>query len=145
MTILQRHSLSKILCLLIFSFNCGAVIAKEKVPDMIPGTMKITAEQLIELVETKDDLVIIDARKKADRELGFIEGSINLTDTDTNAETLAAVIRDKNTPVIFYCNGINCGRSVKSSQIALGEGYQNIYWFRGGWDEWTEKSYPVSH
>ncbi len=122
----------------------GGVQAKEDTPEHIPGTTKISAESLIDLVEQYDDLVIIDSRKPSDRDVGFIEGSIALPNTDTNAETLAEHIASKSTPVIFYCNGIKCTRSVKASKIAIAAGYSNIYWFRGGWGEWTEKGYPAA-
>jgi len=121
-----------------------AVQAKEDTPENIPGTTKVSAEDLIDLVEQHDDLVIIDARKPSDRAKGFIEGSIALPDTDTTPAALAEHIASKSTPVAFYCNGVKCGRSVKSAKIAMAEGYSNIYWFRGGWGEWTEKGYPAA-
>lgn len=126
-----------------FVFVAGAQ-AKEDTPENIPGTTKVSAEDLIDLVENHDDLVIIDARKASDRAKGFIEGSIGLPDTDTTPAALAEHIGSKSTPVAFYCNGIKCGRSVKSAKMALAEGYSKVYWFRGGWGEWTEKGYPVA-
>jgi len=114
-------------------------------PDQIPGTTKVDAEKLISLVEELDDLVIIDARKAQDYDGGFIEGAISLPNTETNPSILAKVIPSKTTPVLVYCNGIKCGRSVESSKIAVANGYSSVYWFRGGWDEWTEKGLPVSH
>jgi rhodanese-related sulfurtransferase len=127
-------------------FTFGMVQAEEKeVPQFLEGTHRITAEELIDLVNQKDDLVIIDARKRSDREKGFIEGSINLPDTETNPESLAKDIPSKSTPVVFYCNGIRCHRSVNAAKRAVTAGYTEIYWFRGGWGEWTEKGYPVAH
>ena len=55
----------------------------------------------------------------------------------------AAIIETKATPVIFYCNGVKCDRSVKSAQIALDNGYTNIYWFRGGIEEWRANGFPI--
>lgn len=122
----------------------GYANAGEKTPDNINGTTKVTAEQVIELVQSKSDLVIIDARKKSDRAKGYIEGSIGLPDTETSPEALAKHIDSKDTPVLFFCNGVKCGRSVTSSKIAVNDGYTNIYWFRGGWEEWIEKDLPVT-
>ena len=56
---------------------------------------------------------------------------------------LAALLPAKSTPVVFYCNGINCDRSDKAVVIALGCGYTAIHWFRGGIEEWREKNYPL--
>jgi rhodanese-related sulfurtransferase len=122
-----------------------AFAEKQSVPESIDGTSRVTAEEVIELVGKQPDLVIIDARKVSDHEKGFIEGSISLPDTETTPESLASHVASKDTPVLFYCNGVKCGRSVKSAEKAVSWGYKNVHWFRGGWEEWIEKGYPVSY
>lgn len=130
---------------LLLSFTSNQLFAEaESVPDTIAGTTKVTAEKLIDLLDEHDDLVIIDSRKPTDRAKGFIEDSIALPDFDTTPDSLATHLDSKSTPVIFYCNGKKCGRSVKASKIAVEAGYTAVYWFRGGWGEWVEKGYPVA-
>ena len=34
-------------------------------------------------------------------------------------------------------------RSTDAVNKALAWGYKNVYWYRGGWKEWTEKRLPV--
>jgi len=121
-----------------------ALAEKPDVAETIDGTTKVSAEEVIEMLSSKPDMVIIDARKNSDREKGYIEGSIGLPDTDTTEQSLASHLPGKATPVIFYCNGVKCGRSVKSAKNAVDWGYTNIYWFRGGWEEWMDKGYPVT-
>ena len=128
----------------IFLLGWIHVQAEEIVQESIPGTTKISAEELINLAQTDSNLVMIDSRKPSDHAKGYIEGSINLPDTETTAKTLASHIPSKSTPVIFYCNGIRCGRSANAAKIAVSAGYTNIYWFRGGWGEWTAKGYPAA-
>ncbi len=111
-------------------------------PDNIAGTTKVDSEGVINIVNTVPDLIIVDARITTDRKQGFIEGSVSLPDVDTTCERLAAVIPKKTQPTLFYCNGVKCGRSVKSIAIAKQCGYNNIYWFRGGFEEWKTKGYP---
>ena len=113
-----------------------------KSPDSIEGTTKVTAEGFIELVESKPDLVVIDSRIPGDRKQGYVEGSISLPDIDTTCETLAQNIPDKKAAALFYCNGVKCGRSAKAVKVALNCGYNNVYWFRGGFEEWLAKGYP---
>ncbi len=114
----------------------------EEAPLQIPGAITVSAEQLLDIAAKNPRLFIIDARINEDRLQGYIEGSISLPDIKTNCATLAKVIPKKNAMVFFYCNGVKCGRSLKSSRIALKCGYNNIYWFRGGYAEWTAKNYP---
>jgi len=111
-------------------------------PEKISGTTKINAEGLIELIQNNPELIVFDARMKEDRYLGYIEDTISLPDIDTTCESLASFITKENHPIAFYCNGPQCGRSVKSAKVALKCGYNNIYWYRGGFQDWKEKNYP---
>ena len=113
-------------------------------PDNIEGSTTINAEMLIQLARDHADLVIIDSRIKSDRRQGFIAGSISLSDTKTDCVSLLPLIGSKNTPTVFYCNGPKCRRSDIAVGIAKECGYNNIYWFRGGFEEWNKKQYLIS-
>jgi rhodanese-related sulfurtransferase len=112
-------------------------------PETIDGVINVNAEGLIEKVARLPALVLIDSRIPADRLDGYIEGSISLPDVDTNCTSLARVVPELTTPVLFYCNGIRCGRSASAVVIARNCGYRNLYWFRTGMEEWQEKKYPL--
>lgn len=144
----MRYSLKPLLyCVFVFNLfiSTASAVAESKkdAPQSIPGTTKVTAEDIFLLVEEKPDLVIIDARIKSDRIQGYLEGSVSLPDVDTNCKKLSNFISNKTSPILFYCNGVKCGRSGKSSKIALKCGYKNVYWFRGGFEEWKEKKLPL--
>ena len=111
-------------------------------PPSIPGTTIVIAEDLIDLVEKIPDLIIIDSRIPGDRKQGYLEGSLSLPDVDTTCESLNHMVPARTYPVLFYCNGVKCGRSAKAAVIALKCGYSNLYWFRGGFEEWLAKGYP---
>lgn len=116
----------------------GKVVA----PDVIPGTTKVDAEGVFDLAGKYPGLIIIDARIREDRAQGYIEGSTSLPDVATTCDSLAAIVPKKTAPVLFYCNGPKCGRSVHSARKALACGYKDVYWFRGGFEEWKDKNYP---
>lgn len=116
-------------------------IPKAIVPDHITGAKTLTAENFIKLVTTDPDLIIVDSRIKDDRVQGYIEGSISLPDIDTNCIELGKIIPSKVTSVMFYCNGIKCERSSIAVKIAKSCQYKNIYWLRGGLEEWKEKGF----
>lgn len=111
-------------------------------PDSIPGTTRVDAEGVINIVNTISDLILVDSRITADRKQGYIEGSISLPDIETTCAALGKIIPRKSSPTLFYCNGVKCGRSVKSIKVAQGCGYEKIFWFRGGFEEWKSKGYP---
>jgi len=114
-------------------------------PDNIKGTVKVSAEEFIELVNSNPDVIVVDSRIPGDRKQGYLEGSVSLPDIDTNCQSLAKVIPKKTQAALFYCNGIKCGRSAKAVKIAIDCGYKNTYWFRGGFEEWLAKGYPYLH
>jgi len=120
-----------------------AVAGKEIVPEFVDGTVRVSAEEVIGLVEELPNLVIIDSRKSSDHRKGFIEGSVAMPNTETDAKSLRKHASSKSTPLLFYCNGIRCGRSVKAAKIAMANGYKKIYWFRGGVEEWEAKGLPL--
>jgi rhodanese-related sulfurtransferase len=115
---------------------------KVPIPDEIPGVTKVNAEGVVNLSEKTSNLIIIDSRVSGDRNQGYIEKSISLPDEKTNCASLGKVIPKKSSPTLFYCNGVKCGRSVVAVRIALKCGYKNLYWFRGGYEEWIQKNYP---
>lgn len=114
-------------------------------PEFMDGTVRISAEEVVDLVGKTPNLVIVDSRKASDFQKGYIEGAIGLPNTDTNKASLAKIIKSKTTPVLFYCNGPRCGRSGEAAKVALAEGYKKIYWFRGGIEEWEAKGMPLVH
>lgn len=146
MIVLCRPIFHFFIALTLVASAAGHAADEPKSPDAIPNTTRVSAEQVVELANRFPNLVIVDARKAEDRQsAGWIEGSVPLPNYDTSEQSLSKAIPDKGTPVLFYCNGVNCGRSVESANKALALGYKNIYWFRGGWEEWLEKKMPISH
>ncbi len=124
-------------------FNPMSVLhAKDKVSPMtLAGAKTITANDIIDLIDKLPQLMIIDSRMN-DRPQGYIETSVNLADIDTTCDSLAGILKQLHTPVIFYCNGPKCRRSEKAINIAVSCGYDQIYWYRGGFDDWMKQGYP---
>ena len=147
---LQRSLTGVILSLVMFfAFNSNAnaietpnlTQPKVVVPEKIPGVDTVSAEQLIEVLTSDKPPILIDARIESDRLHGYIESSIGLPDIETNCDNLKKLTTDKSRHLMFYCNGVQCGRSVVSLKIARSCGYHHLSWFKGGFAEWNEKGY----
>jgi rhodanese-related sulfurtransferase len=136
----QRRIFASILML--FS---SALIAEQKpyAPENIKEVTIVSAEEVVELILARPDLVIIDSRKKTEYQKGHIEGAINILNTQLKPEDLERVSPDKSGEILFYCNGTRCLRSADSIKKAKSWGYNKLIWFRGGWKEWTDKRLPV--
>jgi rhodanese-related sulfurtransferase len=121
------------------------LIAGEKpsAPESVPGSTIVSAEEVIEIILANPELVVIDSRKKTEYIKGHIEGAINILNTELGLEELEFIAPDRTTTLLFYCNGVRCLRSSDSLAKAVRWGYTNLFWFRGGWKEWTEKRLPI--
>lgn len=125
--------------------NSGSAFAEKPfAPEMLQGTTWVDAEAAAELIVTTSNLLVVDSRKEIEYSKGHIQGSVSLLDTEMTLEKLSKHAPDKATPILFYCNGERCLRSSRAATKSLEWGYKNIYWFRGGWNEWVEKGMPIS-
>ena len=119
-------------------------MAGEMAPAEIAGATTVDAERVIEMIDEMDDLVVVDVRTVKDFVAGHIDGAINIVSTDVNAETLGAVLASKDAPVLFYCNGVKCGRSGVATAAAVAAGYTNVFYYYKGMAEWKEQALPVA-
>ena len=132
-----------ILFIVLWTFSCVVSAEKPYAPESLPGATILTAEEVISMILGNPDLVVIDSRKKTEFIKGHIEGAINILNTELEIEDLESRVPDRTAALRFYCNGVRCLRSSDSITRAVDWGYTNLFWFRGGWKEWTEKRLPV--
>lgn len=138
-----RDSIITLLWLLLIANNSHTQEAYNS-PSSIKGAQNIQAEELIRIFQRSESLpTLIDSRIPHDHAKGYIEGAINLPDEITTCKRLKERVPTKNSQTIFYCNGPKCKRSGKAIKIAVQCGYDNLYWFRGGINEWQLKNYPL--
>jgi len=115
----------------------------EDAPLEISGAKTVDYKGVVDLLSTAPGLVVIDNRKQADFDSGHIEGAVNIPDTDMSKELLANAAPSTNTPILFYCNGVKCGRAANATTKALGWGYDHIYYYAGGMFEWKANRLPL--
>ncbi|MBM3487264.1 MAG: rhodanese-like domain-containing protein [Alphaproteobacteria bacterium] len=129
--------------LLALGFAPVTATRASEAPREIAGAITVDAKKIIELITTTPDLAIVNNRKPADYAAGHIEGAVRLIDTDVTAVSLAKHIRAKDRPVLFYCNGLRCGRAAQAAQKAVKLGYTRVYYYALGMDEWNKEGLPV--
>lgn len=125
-----------------FALGVAGRAAAEEVPMQIAGAETVNAERVIALIASTPDLVIIDSRKAEDFAAGAIAGAILLTDSEMTPERLARVVPQPGTPVLFYCNGVKCGRAAKAVVKAVAWGYTKVYYYALGMTEWNSLGLP---
>jgi rhodanese-related sulfurtransferase len=117
--------------------------AAQDAPLHIDGAKTVNAQEIFDLVGKTPNMVILDNRKPEDFAAGHIEGAIRLIDTDVSAESLAQHIKTKDTPTLFYCNGVKCGRAAKATERAIQLGYTKVYYYALGMDDWNSQRLPL--
>ena len=132
-----------ILSALVVLLGLLSAAAAQDAPMQISGANTVNAQQIFELITKRPNLVILDNRKEEDYAAGHLEGAIRLLDTDVSPETLARHVASKDTPVLFYCNGVKCGRAAKATERAVQLGYSNVFYYALGMEEWNKEGLPL--
>lgn len=102
----------------------------------------IGSAELKALVDGDDDRIflLIDARNPEEYKETHIPGAVNIP--EKQFERFAGLLpADHNMLLIFYCNGIKCGKSGKAANRAEKLGYSNILLFSEGMPVWEELGY----
>jgi len=141
---IQLYQRITLLLVLIFSLNISFA-GDWEVPIVIDGATPVTAEELADLMKEMNNLVIIDSRLEEKEKHPAIVGSHALPYTKTSPDAMSSLVPDKYTPVVFYCEDLGCPHSMKAIKKAVSYGYVNVFWFRGGMSEWTEKGFPTEN
>ncbi|HEX2060902.1 MAG TPA: rhodanese-like domain-containing protein [Thermoanaerobaculia bacterium] len=99
------------------------------------------ADVFEDLRNGNEEIVIIDARSPASYEKAHVPGAMNFPHRTMNAETTAALSRDK--LYVTYCDGTGCNASTKAA-LRLSELGFRVKEMIGGLDWWVRvDGYPV--
>ena len=114
-------------------------------PMEIKGATTVDSKKVIELILNIPGLVVVDTRTKSDFESGHIEGAVNILDTEiASGNLLKAAVSSKATPVLFYCNGVRCGRAANATAQAVELGYSQVYYYALGINDWKSAHLPLA-
>ena len=121
-------------------------------PAALPNVQRLDAATAANLM--KQGVVLVDVRTekefKAKRIAGavhapYLEKSLKEVSFNSSLDDFSAVDKlDKTKPTVFSCNGAECWKSYKASQVAVDKGFQKVYWFRGGLPEWESAGLPMT-
>jgi rhodanese-related sulfurtransferase len=102
----------------------------------------ITTDQLKAMIEEKKDFLLIDARTKEEYQEAHIANALSIP--ENKFEEAASILpANKNSLIVFYCNGVKCGKSKKAAKKADAMGYNNILVYGEGFPVWEEKGNKI--
>ena len=117
----------------------GAV-AQES-PLHVEGATTVDAQEAKALLDR--GVTFVDLRSTELWEVGHIPGAHFLDLFGAFGEASLLEVAAKDAEVVIYCAGPSCKRSSKGCAKAVAWGFQNVYYFRGGFPEWQEAGYPT--
>ena len=102
----------------------------------IPSFQEIDAETVQSLMES-ETAILLDARPPADFQAGHIPGAVSLPICVFN-ETYGGIapLLDEGRLIITYCEGIHCTDSSMLAMELQKKGYQDIFVYKGGMENW---------
>jgi rhodanese-related sulfurtransferase len=121
-------------------------------PTTLPGARIISASEAKALIAK--GVPVYDVRDEEEYQIAHIPGSRSVPYREASAKevgfdpgddqfALNRLPRDKNAPLVMYCDGTICWKSYKSASLAIQNGWKNIYWFRGGFPEWKDAGFTI--
>lgn len=90
----------------------------------------ISIREMLNILKTKENTILLDVRSKMEYERGHLANSINIPLDEIEESDIEFRIKDKSTPIIAYCS---VGRRSKIAiRILRKMGYKNLYTIEGG-------------
>lgn len=115
-------------------------IDKQKVADAHQNLAKtVTFEQMLKIIDDKS-FIIIDARTPESFAAERIGNAINIFPYGDEGDMMNKIMSlpyDKK--IIVYCDGGACDASHKVAEIIISFGYEKVFLYSGGWEEWALK------
>ena len=94
------------------------------------------------LLDRDIQVAIFDARNPEEYQEVHIRGAESLP--QKKFDTFVYLLpKDKSQLIVFYGNGVKCGKSKKAAQKAMDIGYRNVLIYAEGMPVWEEKGMPV--
>ncbi len=131
--------ITRCLTLLLFALLPSAVLAEA--PLTVRGVSTIPTEKAKELFDK--GALFVDVRSAKRFAEGHIASAVNLdVEGALNASSLAK-LAEKDKEIVFYCDGVECGRSAVAAKLAVDWGYKSPFYYRGGWPAWQRAGFPT--
>jgi len=106
---------------------------------------EIATDELYKLMQSEEDVVLVNVLKRATFKEAFIPKSINIpyNPPDSFVERFGTVVPDIDRQIVVYCWGPQCETAGKAGRMLLKEGYTNVLEYKGGLQEWRKSSYKL--
>lgn len=103
---------------------------------------KINRNELIQLISTKRNLVLLEALPAKYYEEGHLPGALHMPHDHVTA-LAPQLIPSKETPVAVYCANKNCQNSLIAAERLVKLGYTQVFAYEDGKQDWIDAGLPI--
>jgi rhodanese-related sulfurtransferase len=112
------------------------------VDDALTRIPEISADEVKEKLQKKEDFVLIDTREEHEYSDGRLPGAIHLSKGVIERD-IEKNITDYDKEIVLYCGGGY--RSALAADNLKKMGFSDVKSMAGGWSEWNEKGYTIEN
>ncbi|MCF8239971.1 MAG: rhodanese-like domain-containing protein [Melioribacteraceae bacterium] len=102
----------------------------------------IDIELAFKLYESNEAL-FIDARDENEFEFFHIKGAVSIPEYSFEGQDDILNKLDKSKLYVVYCDGADCGTSIRLAEKLINYKFDRLLVFEGGIDEWESAGYPI--
>ena len=125
-------------------------VSPRRIPYVTPPKPVIADSEFISLAEAhklwnSGGAFFLDARAPADYAAGHIANAFNLpAESFTEHFPQVAPFLAEKSPVVCYCDGVECDLSHQIAAQLRQQGFKNVHILQNAWTEWIKAGYPVN-
>lgn len=106
------------------------------------AVQEITREELRAKLDGREDVVIVEALPPKYFEETHLPGAINIPHTEVD-ELAPRLLPDRSAQIVVYCSNRACQNSPRAARRLDALGYENIYDYEEGKQDWIEAGLPT--
>lgn len=105
----------------------------------------IDREALQQRIEENPNLVLVEVLSPKEYDKGHLPGAMNVPLGSEFDETVQQAIPDRNAEVVVYCSDADCDASPTAARKMRELGYERVYDYAGGKEDWRSAGLPMKH
>ncbi len=103
---------------------------------------EITREELEAKLDRGEEVVLVETLGPRYYEDAHLPGAINIPHTEVD-ERAPEMLPDKSSEVVVYCSNRACQNSPQAARRLAALGYENVYDYEEGKQDWIEAGLPT--
>jgi len=101
----------------------------------------ITLDEFKKMVASERDVVIVDVLDSEHYKKEHLKSALSIPIEELRNNALKML--KKTDKIITYCGGFDCPASTKAAKILMSLGYQHVYDYKGGLQEYKDAGLPL--